>query len=88
MKSLAIFAGLAAPGLLVGLIVYAGIDTRPATEEQPAFALVSYVDRLGALYAETLDSNLTASDCAFALEAGYRMGRPASEVLLTCEVES
>jgi len=50
----------------------------------PRFELVSYYAQGATLEAETLDSGLSAQDCAYALEVAERGG---VEVLLTCERE-
>ena len=62
----------------------------PSTAAPVAFALVAYTaDAAGALHAETLDSGLSATDCAFGLEAGIRLGAEVRrELLLTCEPET
>lgn len=59
-----------------------------AAHDRPVtFALVAYEDRLGALYADVLDSGLSADDCAFALGAAYRLPMPSATRLVTCEAE-
>jgi len=51
----------------------------------PAFDLVSYYTNAGAIESETLDSGLTAGDCAFALDSAPPRPLHSPEILLTCE---
>lgn len=75
LKAFSTFCALAALALCLFVI-----DRASA----PRFALVSYYASGGALESETLDSGLSASDCAFALEQG-RVVAASAEILLTCE---
>lgn len=86
MRPLTLALSTCALAALLGagaLVLSARMDTPPPL----SFALVAYrADAGGALHAETLESGLSPSDCAFALGAAARLPIPA-ESLITCEPE-
>jgi len=83
---LALCAAVAALG---GCLQRITPERTPAQPAPATFALVAYTAAPdGALHADTLDSGLSPSDCAFALGAAARMGPAIGEALITCELET